>query len=48
MNREIETLVSRDEFLRLRDKEAKKLRQTVEAKKMVDAIFEIADLAFAH
>lgn len=43
MNREIETLTVRDEFLRIKDKEAKKLRQTVEARKMVEAIFDIAD-----
>lgn len=48
MNREIETLTQRDEFLRGKDKEAKKLRQTIEAKKMIDAIFDIADEAFNH
>lgn len=48
MNREIETLAQRDNFLREKDREAKKLRQTVEAKKMMDAIFDIADEAFNH
>ena len=38
----------RDEFLREKDKEAKKLRQTVEAKKMIDAIFDIANEAYIH
>ncbi len=35
--REIETLQKRDEFMREKDKDAKKLRQTNEAKKMIDA-----------
>ena len=48
MGREIDTLGQRDIFLREKDKEAKKLRQTVEAKKMMDAIFDIADEAFNH
>jgi len=48
MAREIGTLAHRDAFLREKNKEAKKLRQTVEAKKMIDAIFDIADEAFNH
>lgn len=48
MSREIETLGQRDDFLREKDREAKKRRQTVEAKKMMDAIFDIADEAFNH
>lgn len=48
MAREIETLRLRDEFLREKDKEAKKLRQTNEAKKMIDAIFDIAHEAYIH
>ena len=48
MSREIESLTARDEFLREKDKEAKKLRQTVEAKKMIDAIFDIANEAYIH
>lgn len=48
MNREIETLAQRDNFLREKDQEAKKLRQTVEARKMVEAIFDIADEAYNH
>jgi len=31
-----------------KDKEAKKLRQTNEAKKMIDAIFDIANEAYIH
>jgi len=48
MAREIETLQQRDEFMREKDKEAKKLRQTNEAKKMIDAIFDIAHEAYIH
>jgi len=48
MTREIETLGLRDEFLRQKAKEAKKLRQTQECQKMVDAIFEIANEAYNH
>lgn len=48
MAREIETLQQRDAFLREKDKEAKKLRQTNEAKKMIDAIFDIAHEAYIH
>lgn len=48
MTREIETLKKRDEFMREKDKEAKKLRQTVEAAKMIDAIFDIANEAYIH
>lgn len=48
MAREIETLRHRDDFLREKDKEAKKLRQTNEAKKMIDAIFDIAHEAYIH
>jgi hypothetical protein len=48
MNREIETLGDRDNFLREKDLEAKKLRQTVEASKMMDAIFDIAHEAYEH
>ena len=48
MAREIDTLQKRDEFMREKDKEAKKLRQTNEAKKMIDAIFDIAHEAYIH
>lgn len=48
MSREIDTLRQRDDFLREKDKEAKKLRQTNEAKKMIDAIFDIAHEAYTH
>jgi hypothetical protein len=48
MAREIETLQKRDEFMREKDKEAKKLRQTNEAAKMIDAIFDIAHEAYIH
>jgi len=48
MKREIETLGERDDFLREKDREAKKLRQTVECKKMMDAIFDIANEAYVH
>ena len=48
MTREIETLKQRDDFMREKDKEAKKLRQTNEAAKMIDAIFDIADEAYTH
>ena len=48
MGREIKTLNERDEFLRQKDKEAKKLRQTTECAKMIDAIFDIANEAYTH
>lgn len=48
MTREIETLKQRDDFMREKDKEAKKLRQTNEAAKMIDAIFDIAHEAYIH
>ena len=48
MGREIGTLKERDEFLRTKDKEAKKLRQTTECQKMIDAIFDIANEAYIH
>ena len=48
MAREIETLQHRDEFMREKGKEAKKLRQTVEAVKMIHAIFDIAHEAYCH
>ena len=48
MAREIETLQKRDDFMREKDKEAKKLRQTNEASKMIDAIFDIAHEAYTH
>ena len=34
--------------MREKDKEAKKLRQTVECQKMIDAIFDIAHEAYIH
>ena len=48
MTREIESLTLRDQFTREKDKEAKKLRQTVECQKMIDAIFDIAHEAYIH
>ena len=48
MTREIESLTQRDQFMREKDKEAKKLRQTVECQKMIDAIFDIAHEAYIH
>ena len=48
MIREIETLKNRDEFMREKEKEAKKLRQTIEAAKMMEAIFDIAHEAYIH
>ena len=48
MSREIETLQNRDTFLREKDHEAKKLRQTTECAKMMDAILDIAHEAFIH
>ena len=48
MNREIQILTDRDSFLRDKDREAKKLRQTTECKKMVDMIFDIANEAYVH
>ena len=48
MHREIDTLKERDDFLRCKDKEAKKGRQTHECSKMLDAIFDIAHEAYIH
>lgn len=48
MDREINTLKNRDSDLRSGDKEAKKGRQTHEAAKMIDAIFDIAHEAYIH
>jgi hypothetical protein len=48
MLREIETLNHRDAVLRENALEAKKLRQTTECRKMIDAIFDIANEAFIH
>jgi hypothetical protein len=48
MKREIDTLAIRDDFLREKDKEAKKLRQTVECKKMIESILDIANEAYVH
>jgi hypothetical protein len=48
MTREIESLTQRDQSTREKDKEAKKLRQTVECQKMIDAIFDIAHEAYIH
>ena len=48
MQREIDTLCNRDDFLREKDREAKRLRQTVECKKMLNAIVDIANEAYIH
>ena len=48
MHREIDTLCNRDDFLREKDREAKRLRQTVECKKMLNAIVDIANEAYIH
>jgi hypothetical protein len=48
MTREIDSLAHRDQVMRENDKEAKKLRQTVECQKMIDSIFDIAHEAYIH
>ena len=48
MNREIETLKARDEYVRQKDQEAKKQERVNMARDMVDAIFEIAHQAYVH
>ena len=48
MLRDIEILNDRDQIMREKDREAKKLRQTNEASKMIDAIFDIAHETYVH
>jgi hypothetical protein len=48
MNREIDTLKARDEYVREKDQEAKKQERVKMAQDMVNAIFEMAHQAYVH